>query len=86
MAIVGPSGSGKSTLLALMERFYDVGNGEVCVDGKNLRDVNLRSWREQLGYVAQVLASWPISNDYYFIRWLLEWADKICVHEKYVNK
>ena len=44
-AIVGPSGSGKSTTVQLVERFYDPSSGNVFVDGVNMKDINLRSYR-----------------------------------------
>ncbi len=53
LAVVGPSGAGKSTLLKLLFRFYDVGEGRICVDGKDIRDVTQKSLREQLGLVPQ---------------------------------
>lgn len=52
-AIVGPSGSGKSTIVKLLERFYDPHEGEVIVNGKDLRSLNLRSYRRRIGYVGQ---------------------------------
>ena len=52
-ALVGLSGSGKSTIVQLLERFYDPEEGEVLVDGHNLRDINLRNFRSQVGYVGQ---------------------------------
>ena len=52
-ALVGPSGSGKSTVIQLVERFYDPSAGNVLVDGKNLKDIDLRSYRQQIGYVGQ---------------------------------
>ena len=52
-ALVGPSGAGKSTLLALVERFYDVTGGAVCVDGKDVRDLPRAVLRAGLGYVEQ---------------------------------
>lgn len=52
-AIVGPSGSGKSTTVQLVERFYDPSSGNVFVDGVNLKDINLRNYRQQIGYVGQ---------------------------------
>ena len=45
-AIVGPSGSGKSTTVQLVERFYDPSSGNVFVDGVNLKDINLRNYRQ----------------------------------------
>ncbi|KAM0875416.1 hypothetical protein ACQ4PT_036806 [Festuca glaucescens] len=53
VALVGPSGSGKSTVLALLLRFYDPCNGQVLVDGKDLRSYNLNCLRKQIGLVQQ---------------------------------
>ncbi len=50
-AIVGASGSGKSTIIQLIERFYDPDFGDVIVDGKNIRNLNLKSLRQVIGYV-----------------------------------
>mgnify|MGYP004455136119 CR=1 FL=1 len=52
-AIIGPTGSGKSTLLKLIERFYDVTEGSVEIDGVDVRDVSQHDLRAQLGYVPQ---------------------------------
>jgi ATP-binding cassette, subfamily B (MDR/TAP), member 1 len=52
-AIVGPSGCGKSTLAKLLERFYDPQEGSIMVNGKNLKDINLRQYRRRIGYVGQ---------------------------------
>ena len=52
-AIVGPSGSGKSTIVQLIERFYDPNNGEVLIDGKNIKELCLREFRQKVGYVGQ---------------------------------
>jgi subfamily B ATP-binding cassette protein MsbA len=53
MAIVGQSGAGKTTLVNLIPRFYDVTEGALSIDGKNVRDVTLRSLREQIALVTQ---------------------------------
>jgi ATP-binding cassette subfamily B protein len=53
LALVGESGGGKSTLARLVGRFYDPDSGTVRVDGVDLRDVALRSYRRQLGVVLQ---------------------------------
>ena len=50
-ALVGPSGSGKSTVVQLLERFYDPKDGNVLVDGEDLKSINLRNYRQQIGYV-----------------------------------
>jgi subfamily B ATP-binding cassette protein MsbA len=53
LALVGPSGAGKSTIISLIPRFYDVQYGRVLVDGYDVRDVQVRSLREQIGIVPQ---------------------------------
>jgi ABC-type multidrug transport system fused ATPase/permease subunit len=53
IALVGESGGGKSTMAKLIARFYDPDEGAVRVDGTDLRDVELRSYRRQLGVVLQ---------------------------------
>ena len=53
VALVGQTGGGKSTLAKLIARFYDPGSGAVRVDGTDLREVQLSSYRRQLGVVLQ---------------------------------
>ena len=53
IGLVGPSGSGKSTLINLLCRFYDAEEGQVTIDGLNVRDVKLPSLRRQFGLVLQ---------------------------------
>jgi subfamily B ATP-binding cassette protein MsbA len=53
IALVGPSGAGKSTLVNLIPRFFDATRGRILIDGLDLRDVSLRSLREQIGKVTQ---------------------------------
>ena len=52
-ALVGPSGAGKTTLANLVPRFYDVTDGSVRIDGRDVRDLRLASLRDQIGIVAQ---------------------------------
>ena len=68
VAILGTTGSGKSTLANLLTRMYDVTSGEIRVDGIPLKDYNLTSIREQMGYVPQdvFLFSETISNNVRF--------------------
>ena len=53
IALVGQSGSGKSTLVDLLPRFYDVDTGSITIDGKDIRDVSLKSLRSLMGNVNQ---------------------------------
>lgn len=53
MALVGSSGAGKSTLCSLIPRFYDVTGGSVKIDGKDIRDLTLKSLRNHIGIVQQ---------------------------------
>lgn len=52
-ALVGPSGAGKSTLCSLIPRFYDVDSGRILIDGHDIRDITLKSLRENIGVVQQ---------------------------------
>ena len=52
-ALVGASGSGKSTIVSLVERFYDPLDGKVTLDGVDLRDLNVKWLRSQIGLVSQ---------------------------------
>ena len=53
VAIVGENGAGKSTLVKLLARFYDPTQGNIFIDGENLKDLNLEQWRQQIGVVFQ---------------------------------
>ena len=53
MALVGSSGAGKTTLCSLIPRFYDVTEGTIRIDGKDIRDVTLNSLRNHIGMVQQ---------------------------------
>jgi ABC-type multidrug transport system fused ATPase/permease subunit len=65
IALVGPNGCGKSTLMNLLPRFFDVQSGAIRVDGHDLRDVQIRSIRSQIGMVTQetVLFEDTIANN-----------------------
>lgn len=53
LAIIGNTGSGKSTILELIGRLYDVESGEIEIDGKNNKEINLFDLRNSIGYVPQ---------------------------------
>lgn len=53
IALVGPSGSGKTTICSLLPRFYDVTEGRITIDGKDVRSLTLNSLRNQIGLVQQ---------------------------------
>ena len=65
IAIVGSSGSGKTTLTNLILRFYDVDNGEILINGVDIRDINLTWLRSKIGIVSQepVLTSGTIREN-----------------------
>jgi ATP-binding cassette, subfamily B, multidrug efflux pump len=52
-AFIGTTGSGKSTIVSLIPRFYDVTEGEVCIDGTNIRTVAQHDLRDHIGYIPQ---------------------------------
>ncbi|HEX8797433.1 MAG TPA: ABC transporter ATP-binding protein, partial [Terriglobales bacterium] len=53
VGIVGPTGSGKSTVFSMIPRFYDPSKGTIRIDGHDVRDLKLKSLRDQIGYVLQ---------------------------------
>lgn len=53
IAFIGSTGSGKSTLIQLIPRFYDVSEGEILIDGVNVKDYRLSALRQKIGYIPQ---------------------------------
>ncbi len=53
IAIVGRTGSGKTTIAQLLLRMYDVNSGSILIDGKNIRELDIQQYREQISYVPQ---------------------------------
>ena len=90
VAIIGSTGSGKSTLLNLIPRFYDATEGEVLIDGLNVKDYNLKELRNKLGYVPQkaVLFSGTVENniDFESSEKDIEHAARIAQAEEFIAK
>ena len=53
IALVGPTGAGKTTIINLLTRFYDINQGEILIDGKNIKEIDKYSLRDALGIVLQ---------------------------------
>ena len=64
VAIIGSTGSGKTTLINLIPRFYDVTEGEVLVDGVNVKDYSQNFLHNKLGYVPQIAVMFSVSVNY----------------------
>ena len=59
MVLVGPSGSGKTTMLKIINRLLEPTDGDVCMDGKRIKDYDERELRLSTGYVLQAIALFP---------------------------
>lgn len=68
IALVGPSGAGKTTLVDLLPRFYDCTQGSICIDGRDVRDLNINSLRGLFGLVSQdcILFNDTVANNIAF--------------------
>jgi len=68
VALVGPSGAGKTTLVDLLPRFYDCTEGQILIDGHDVREVNINSLRSQVGLVSQncILFNDTVANNIAF--------------------
>ena len=68
VAVVGPSGAGKTTLINLLTRFEDPQAGRIVIDGVDLRDLNVQSWRQRISVVSQdiVLFNDSVTNNIAF--------------------
>ncbi|KAG9502614.1 hypothetical protein J7337_005444 [Fusarium musae] len=90
VAFVGATGAGKSTLIKLLDRFYDVGDGRICIDGQDVRDVDLFSLRDRIGVVPQnpILFDDTIMNNVRYGRItatdeeVFEACQAACIHDK----
>lgn len=94
IALVGPTGAGKTTIVSLISRFYDVDSGSVTIDGKNVRDITIKSLREHVGVMMQdtFLFRGTIMDNIRFSRpdatdeECIEAARKVCAHEFIMTK
>jgi ATP-binding cassette subfamily B protein len=77
VALVGHTGAGKSSLVKLITRFYEFQGGQICIDGRDIRTLDLTSYRRQLGIVSQVpfLFSGTVANNIRYARPELTDAD-----------
>ncbi|KPM44855.1 Heavy metal tolerance protein [Neonectria ditissima] len=90
VAFVGATGAGKSTLIKLLDRFYDVAEGSIRIDGQDIRDVDLFSLRDRIGVVPQspILFDDTIMNNVRYGRItasdddVFEACKAACIHDK----
>ena len=61
VAIVGINGAGKTTFTKTLMRFYDVSSGEILIDGKNIKDIDINSFYAKLGYLPQDYARYRLT-------------------------
>lgn len=93
LAIMGKTGSGKTTIALLLARLIDPTQGEILIDGKNLKDHNLQNYRKYIGYIPQesYLFSDTIANNIGFAidgpteEQIVEYAKKADVHKNIVE-
>lgn len=93
IALVGPTGAGKSTVINLLSRFYDVQEGEVLIDGINIRNVTLGSLRSQMGVMLQdtFLFSGTVMSNIKYARpdatdeEAIQAAKTVCAHDFIMN-
>lgn len=94
IALVGPTGAGKTTIVSLISRFYDVDSGSVTIDGRDVRDITLKSLRENVGVMMQdtFLFRGTIMDNIRFSRpdatdeECIEAAKQVCAHEFIMTK
>ncbi|MFM7104579.1 MAG: ABC transporter ATP-binding protein, partial [Flavobacteriales bacterium] len=86
VALVGPSGSGKTTLASLLVRYYDPQQGQVLLDGSDIRQITLASLRSQIGFVSQdaVLFNDSIRNNIALGQELID-EERLCAAAREAN-
>lgn len=89
VAIVGATGAGKSTIINLINRFYEINSGEICVDGVSVKDYEINSLRNQIAIVLQdvflfsdsILNNITLKNDKITFEEVQEAAKQIGIHD-----
>lgn len=80
VAFVGENGAGKTTLIKLLSRFYDVDQGEILIDGVNIKNLDLESWYKSIGILFQdfIQYEYPAKDNIFFGKvWEKENLEKI---------
>jgi len=93
LGILGKTGSGKSTILNLIARLYDVDKGSIFIDGKPIKELNLKNIREAIGFVPQesFLFSDTIANNIRFgkesasLKEIEKMAKEACIHDNIIG-
>ena len=94
VAFIGSTGSGKSTLINLIPRFYDVTEGEILLDGKNIKEYTQHQLHRQIGYVSQkavlfkgtIASNIDFGDDVNIEQEEIEWAAEIAQAKDFVKK
>ncbi|HOZ75549.1 MAG TPA: ABC transporter ATP-binding protein [Flavobacterium sp.] len=89
VAVVGATGAGKSTIINLLNRFYEISKGTICIDGRNINDYSLSSIRKQIAVVLQdvflfadtILNNITLNNPDISREAVIAAAKKIGIHE-----
>lgn len=86
LAIVGENGSGKTTMMKLLCRFYDPTSGEILVNGKNIKEYELNSYRKQLGAIFQDFCKYQLSMKENVMMSNLQALEQKDIYNEAVNK
>lgn len=76
VVLLGPSGSGKTTLLKMVNRLYEPTSGSICIDGTDIRDLEVTTLRRRIGYVIQQIGLFPhmtVARNIAVVPQLLRW-------------